>query len=84
MLAASPPAFADSATMQMQQTQAADAAASARSAAGSSTGDAGPPLVSADNPLSVVIDYLSDATDYALDMMQDMFEHAEARSVVVN
>lgn len=78
-----PPALADSSSMQMQQTKAADSAAKNAQYRSSSSGSGDEYPVfddsTGDSPLSTVLRYFSDATGYAADMVQDLFQHAETR-----
>jgi hypothetical protein len=83
--ASSPYSLGDSSSLQMQQTQAADNAAANSSAqmhhvhlSHSAPLDSNDPS-SSSTVLSGLLQYLSDATDYIVNMLADVMENAETR-----
>jgi hypothetical protein len=84
--AASPFSLADSSSLQMQQTLAADHAAANSSAQlqqahvnHSAPLDSCGPSSSRSSMLGGLLQYLSDATDYTVNLLADVMEHTETR-----
>jgi hypothetical protein len=85
LTAACAPAEADSSATQMQQTQSAARAAQRASNhnhspySNTNTGERDSGYLESDSPWSNVLEIISDATACVPDVIQDLFQHAEAR-----